>query len=106
MALGVSDVIFLLVFGIHFFALPCIFLAFPPVAGGMAMAFADDLSLPLEARSSFHSVSSTLPASLPCCSEVWEWVLRSCIFDACSSSWNRGFHELSIIMHIRLIRVG
>ena len=37
---------------------------------------------------------------------LWEWVLRSRIFDSCSSSWNRGFHEFPIIMHVRLIRVG
>ena len=32
--------------------------------------------------------------------------LRSRIFDSCSSSWNRGFHEFPTILHIRLIRVG
>ena len=35
--------------------------------------------------------------SYPSRSEVWEWVLRSRIFDTCSSSWNRGFHEFSHI---------
>ena len=38
-----------------------------------------------------------LPGSRPGCTgltnEVWEWVLRSRIFDTCSSSWNRGFHD-------------
>ena len=36
------------------FAFPCIFLASPPVAGSMAMAFVDDLFLPLKAGSSFN----------------------------------------------------
>ena len=74
------------------FAFPYIFLAFPPVAGGMTMAFVDDFFLPLKARSSFHFFLRTLPASLPCRSEVWERVLRSRIFDSCSNLWNRGFH--------------
>ena len=48
----------------------------------MAMAFVDDLFRPLKARSSFHFFVRTLPASLPCRSGVWEWVLRSRIFDS------------------------
>ena len=35
-------------------AFPCIFLVFPPVAGGWAMALVDDLFLPLKARFPFH----------------------------------------------------
>ena len=31
----------------------------------------------------------SLSASYPRRSEVWEWVLKSGIFDSCSSSWNR-----------------
>ena len=62
--------------------------------------------LTLEARSSFLFFRVLLPASLPCRSEVSEWVLRSRIFDPCSSSWNRGLHEIPLILHIRLIRVG
>ena len=53
--LGVFRVIFLPVFGIHF-SLFFLYnsLAFPPVAGGMATAFVDDLFLPLKARYSFQ----------------------------------------------------
>ena len=79
-------------FGHSLFALPCIFLAFPPVAGGMVAAFFDDLFLPLKAGSFFHFFLQTLSASLPRRSEVWGWILRSRIFDTCSCSWNRGFH--------------
>ena len=58
----------------------------PPVAGDMAMAFIDDFFLPLQARSSFHFFClRTLQASLSCRSQVWEWVLRSRIFDSCAS---------------------
>ena len=71
----------------------------PPVAGDMMMVFVDDFFLPLKAGSSFHFVERTLPASLPCRSEVWEWVLRSRMIDSCSSLWNRGFHKFPIILH-------
>ena len=55
MVFGVFRLFNLLVFYIHF----SIFHAYSspplPVAGDMAMAFVDDFSLPLKARSSFHS---------------------------------------------------
>ena len=66
------------------------------------MAFVDDLFLALTARPSVHSFF----LGVPCRSEVWEWVLRGCIFDSCPSSWSRGTYEFPIILHIRLIRVG
>ena len=78
-----------------------------PVAGDMEMVFVDDFLLPLKAGSSFHISIRTLPASLPCRSEVWERVSRSRIFYLCPSSWDWGFHECRIILHIiRVIRVG
>ena len=85
MVLGVFRVFFCSVF-VFTFRLLRNFLAFPSVAGGVAMAFVDDLFLPPKARSSFIFLR-TLPASLPCRSEVWDWLLRSRIFDSCSSSW-------------------
>ena len=78
-----------------------------PRCGWHGDGFVGNLFLPLKARLAFLSLFlRTLPASLPCRSEVWEWVLRSRIFDSRSSSWSRGFHESPIILHIRLIRVG
>ena len=75
-ALGVFRVIFLLGFSIHFSLFHASSSPRPPhpVAGDMAMLFVDDLFLPLKAWSSFHITLRTLPASLPCRSEVWEWV--------------------------------
>ena len=46
------------------------------------------------------------PGSIVRLLEVWEWVLRSRIFDAWSSSYNRSFPESPLFLHMRLIRVG
>ena len=45
---------------------------------------------------SFNCFSSRVPGSIARLLEVWEWVLRSRIFDSWSSSWNRSFPESPI----------
>ena len=65
------SVLFSFSFLVFTFAFPLIFLALHPLAGGMAMAFADDLFPSLRARPSFLSFFlRTLSASLPRRSEV------------------------------------
>ena len=54
----------------------------PPVAGGVAMAFVDDLVLPLTAR------PSCLFFDEPSRSEVWECVLRSRTFESYGTALN------------------
>ena len=55
---------------------------------------------------SFNCFSSRVPGSIARPLEVWEWVLRSRIFDSWPSSWNRSFPDSPLFLHIRLIRVG
>ena len=64
----------------------------PPLSGAMAVVFLEISPVPYE-YASFLSLFSWrfLSASQPRRSEVWEWGLKSRIFDSCSinSSWNR-----------------
>ena len=55
---------------------------------------------------SFNYFVRVFVASTPGRLEVWEWVLRSRIYDSWSKKGNRGFHEFPIFLHMRLIRVG
>ena len=54
----------------------------PPSRVTWRWFFVDDFFLPLKATLTFILVLRTLPASLLCRSEVWEWVLGSRIFDS------------------------
>ena len=74
----------------------------------MTMAFVDDLLLSLPARAyviylflAYLAGFVTLPFR-----GVGVWVSRSRTFDSCSGSWNGGFREFPIILHVRFIRVG
>ena len=106
MVFGVFRVFFL-VFGIHFSLFHETFSPSPPLRVVWRCLSLTIYPCPLGLALFFSFFfRHTLSASLPRRSEVWEWVLRSRIFDSCSSSWNRGFHEFPIILLIRFIRVG
>ena len=51
-----------------------------------AMAFLDEFSYACPSRLGLPYFF--LFSRVPCRSEVWEWLLRSRIFDSCSSSWD------------------
>ena len=55
---------------------------------------------------SFDCFSSRISGSLARLLEMWEWVLRSRIFDSWSSSYNRSFPEPPIFLHIYAAHQG
>ena len=79
-------------------------LAPPPHAGGTREVF--DGGLPYYSVCVSFTYFSSRFSWLHSQAEVWEWVLRSHIFDSWSSSGNRDFPDFPILLHMRLIRVG